>query len=125
MGCQSNGLPGVQQRPAFRRLHDSDTGAISISWTVPAGMRMVMEQITAHWDDVPATSEPIELVIDSVNGPAYDTVLLSMDPSADGVTDWVCTEPFRFDPGDTVIVTYTNTDANTVGVEVWLKQVDS
>lgn len=102
----------------------TNTESIAINFVAPAELQM--EQLTAHWGGVPTTSESIVLTKISVEtGARYDTVLRSVDPSvgAEYITDLVCVIPFRFAAGDTVQITYPNSDDQDVGVEIMLLEV--
>lgn len=99
------------------------TGAGVISLNQLADDEWIMEQITVHLSAIPTTAEDLTLWKDSVEGAAYDTILLAFDFATQGVQDLVCNNPFRWTKGDRVRVDFANTDTKTVGVEVMIRQV--
>lgn len=126
MQCYTNGRSSVEQRPARWRITDlsvSSAAPINIDWLAPVEVRL--EQIMFHWSAAPIAVEDLVLQRDSVDGAQYDVVYRREDPSIAGWTDWTCVETFRFAQGDHVLVTYPNTNNNTVGVTLFLVQVDN
>lgn len=113
--------------PEHFRFDDFTTAAsaesISISWV--ATKHCMMEQMIAHWDAVPTTSEYIILSKLSGVDARVNTILRQVDPSvgAENLTDLACVIPFYWDPGDTVRITYPNTEDQAVGVEIFLVEV--
>ncbi len=128
MPCFANGVP-IPSTSATVRYRENDeaiataTETIAISFVAPSELQM--EQLTCHWGAIPTTAEDITLTKISVEGFRYDTVLRAEDPSVNdlNVQDIVCVIPFRFAQGDTVSVTYPNTDNLDVGCEIMLKAV--
>lgn len=115
---------GKPHAPAFFRYNDhSASNADPIAIDELARSEWIMEQITAHWSAIPATSESLTLVKDSVDGPEFDTTLIDFDPNVENVQDLVCNQGFRFTKGDRVVIAYPNTDDNDVGVEIMIRQV--
>ena len=94
--------------------------------TCPAGAHYRVLHVTLRFSAAPTTSENLTISLDSVNGPAYDTVFYTVDPSAASVSHIVW-YPDGFEwivgPGDVVAVSYANTDNNTIGCEITLKRV--
>jgi len=108
------------------------TGAAAIDIDHVCNDVMKLEQITIHFDSAPTTSENITIIKDSTGGAAYDTTLVTYDPSVDDAEDIVIiggtmhynTEPVTFLQNDILKIDYANTDENTYGVEVIFRQAD-
>jgi hypothetical protein len=80
----------------------------------------VLKALLIHWSAAPTTSESIVVTIESALGSAYNTIVYSLDPSIDGTLDVLVTDiNLPVYPGDEFRVAYTNTDANTVGIQVF------
>lgn len=102
------------------------TETIAINWV--ATKHVKMEQMVAHWNAIPTASEELVLRKLSVTSPSIDTVLRAVDPSltasgGENLTDLSCVIPFYWRIGDTVQITYLNTDDQDVGVEIMLVEV--
>jgi hypothetical protein len=130
MPCFVNGQPVTSLSiPTAAHVRQTDettaTQAETIALAYVATEELEMEQLTVHWNSIPTTSESIVLKKVSVSGAKYDTVLRSVDPSvgAENIQDLVCVIPFIFYPGDTVSITYPNTEDQDIGVEILLKGV--
>lgn len=129
MPCFANGVPIVPVPTPPLHFHFTNvavatsTETISITWV--ATKHVVMEQMIAHWAAVPTTVESIVLSKLSGVNPLINTVLRSVNPSATGenLTDLACVIPFYWDVGDTVQITYPNTDDQNVGAEIFLVEV--
>jgi len=97
------------------------TGAGAISSTSTAlTSEATLRGILIHVSAAPVTSESLVVSLDSIDGTAYDAVLLTQDLV--GVTDLAFTGldlPLHI--GDALKVTYTNTDTRTVAVRLVLE----
>ena len=130
MPCFGNGKPvngggGGSTSGTFYVLTDfTQFGipkTISIDWTATAEVQL--DQLTMHWSGPPATSENIELKKWRAAPSPYDTILRSIDPSAESLEDWTLLAPFRWRVGDRVILTYANSDNLGIGAEIILREV--
>ena len=131
MPCFAGGIPITPVISIVPPLHfpqtdvcvNGDGDSININW--PTDLHIKMEQMVVHWEAIPTTSEP--LILSKISGidPRITTVLRRVDPSAAGesLTDLVCVIPFYWRVGDTVSITYPNTDDQDVGVEIFLVEV--
>jgi len=97
------------------------TGAGAISTTTTALTSEVeLCAILIHVSAAPVTAENLVISLDAIDGAAYDTVLATVAMA--GVTDLAVTDigiPLHI--GDALKVTWTNTDARTVGVRLCLE----
>jgi hypothetical protein len=125
MSCFVNGQPIVPTAVKPQRFRVSSTGAGAISISFPITCEVVMEQMTVHLNTAATTSAKINLKRDAVDLPAYDTLYRSEDLAAINATDFLCIVPFRWSKGDVLLCDYANPDARTVGVVIWLVQVDA
>jgi hypothetical protein len=127
MTCKVNGKTIDPTATPLRRVRlnaqciNGDSDNISIDYTVL--WELQMEQMTAHWEAVPTTSEDIILQKKSVENTRYDTVLIRVDPAAQGLTDLACLCPYRWTVGDHIIITFPNSEDQNVGVEFMGKEV--
>ena len=65
------------------------TGTTAISTLTTIGANFKLSKIVVHLSAAPTTSENLTVTLDSNAGSAYDTVLFSIDPSADNLQDIV------------------------------------
>ena len=115
------GNPLVTPKPDVTNATGS--AAIATSTAVSADFRLVA--VTCHFSAAPSTSENFTVSLDANDGSAYDTTLLSVDPSADGVTDisWEPDTDLYFESGDEIAVAYANTDTVTYGLRIVTEKV--
>ncbi len=97
-----------------RRDHVQTATTSAVSWSIFEGGDFDVERITLKFDSAPTTSENITLTKDSIQGAAYDTLLLSFDPAADSATDVVIENVTGLRNGDKIVLAYTNTDGNSI-----------
>ncbi len=98
------------------------TGALSLSTALTT--RFKFKQATIHLNTAPTSAGSITLTLDALDGPAYDTLLRSVDPS-DGRTD-VVFEPASdviYEAGDKLTLAYANPDNRTFGVRLVVEGV--
>lgn len=99
------------------------SGAISLSTSMSA--RFKLNHITIHFNAAPTTSENLTLTLNANDGAAYDTVLYSIDPSADSSTDvfWFPEKDVIFENGDELDLAFTNTDTKTYGARIVVEAI--
>jgi len=99
----------------------SATGAIAIDTTTDIWHAFRLSSITLHFDAAPTNAEDLTFSVDAKDGPAYDNVLFSVDPSVSSATDitYTPTNDLVFEEWDEIVVEYPNTDTNTY----WLRIV--
>lgn len=102
------------------RVSDTGSGAVSLSYTVPAGATFELNSVTIKFSAAPVTSENMTIVLDCALGAAYDVTLYSVDPSVSSAVTilWQPAAPLYLRPGDIVTLAYTNTDARTWGATI-------
>lgn len=95
------------------------TGAISKTTAIPGPARL--KQITIHFNTAPSTSENFTATLDSILGPAFDTILYTVNPSSGSQKDIVFTptnDDIILAEGDQIVVAFPNTDNRTYGVRI-------
>jgi len=102
----------------------SATGAAAIAATTASTKRFRLIAVTCHLDAGPTTSENFTVTLDALDGAAYDTVLLAIDPSLVAAQDivYIPDEALIVEAGDQVAVAYANTDTGTYGVRIVIEE---
>ena len=102
------------------RVSATGSAALSLSYTVPAGATFDLNSVTVKFSAAPVSAESLTITLDSAIGAAYDAVLYKVDPSATSATSlvWQPAAPLYLQPGDVVVVAYTNTDTRTWGATI-------
>lgn len=123
---ESSSIVVIVEPPEHLQLTDkTDVGAAEqINMDELVSHEYRMEQFTMHISAVPLIAGVITLIKDSVLGPAWDTVLLTIDPVAEALQNIVCLQSFMFVPGDRVSLSYANPDDLGIGAEILLVRVD-
>lgn len=107
------------------------TGAAAISvangatLVVPAGRTYKLISVSCKFSAAPTTSENFVVTLDANPGAAYDVVLYSVNPSVGATTSliWFPDEPLLLEGGDSIDVTFTNTDTVTYGLQITAEAV--
>lgn len=98
------------------------TGAAAINLTTAEIGPFELVEVTVHFNLTPHTSENLLVTLNANDGAAYDTVLLTINPSTylGGVTDiaWKPESRFFFETGDQIVLTFPNTDTHTYGARI-------
>lgn len=98
----------------------SDHHAIALTTAELGPFELV--EVTIHFNLAPHTAENLTVSLNANDGAAYDTVLLTLDPSTylGGVTDiaWKPEARFFFETGDQIVINYPNTDGHTYGARI-------
>lgn len=97
------------------------TGAAALSETYTANSPFYFDGVTFHLSAVPSTSENFLVTLTAVDGSTYSTILYSVDIATEGVSNvsWQPDGgPLLCEAGDTITVTYTNTDTGTYGLRI-------
>ena len=107
------------------KTNATGSAAINTSMAVPVGDHYRLVSVGCHFSAAPTTSENFTVTLDAHAGPAYDTLLYSLDVSAGATTDllWMPDEEIFLEGGDEIDVAYTNTDVRTYGVQITMKAV--
>jgi hypothetical protein len=100
----------------------NSTGAAAINLTTAEIDAFELVAVTVHFSAAPTTSQNLLVTLNAADGSAYDTALLTVNPSTylGGVTDiaWKPEARFFFEAGDQVVVTFANTDTRTYGARI-------
>lgn len=98
------------------------TGAAAINLTTAEIGPFELVEVTVHFNLTPHTSENLLVTLNANDGAAYDTVLLTINPSTylGGVNDiaWKPEARFFFETGDQIVLTFPNTDTHTYGARI-------
>ena len=99
------------------------TGAVSLEYEVPIAGLFIAALVT--FSAAPTTTENLTVTFKSRHGTAFDTVIHTIDPSTDSLTDiyYAPEAAVPLNKGDKILLEYTNTDTGTIGVT--LKGLDS
>ena len=105
---------------SFASVKATGATAINLTTAEPAAAKFKPLYVTVHLSSAPTTSENLVITKNAAAGADYDTVFRSVDLSLSSATDFVYEfgDDIVMLPGDQVVVTYTNTDARTYGVEI-------
>ena len=95
------------------------TGAITLATAIIA-RPFKLNNVTLHLSAAPTTSETLTISLDAFDGPAYDTVLYSVNPATERLTDLLFQpdQPLLFKAGDQIAIAFTNTDGRTYGARI-------
>lgn len=107
------------------RIPDTGLGAITASATVPRSQTYRLMHVTCNFAAAPTTNENFTITLDAISGPAYDTLLYSVDPAAGATTDilWYPDEELFVIGGDQIDVAFAGSDNIEFGVLITLKRV--
>jgi hypothetical protein len=97
------------------------TGAVAVAASCSiTDSRSHLNWVSLKLSAAASTSENVTITLDSGNGAAYDVVLVAFDPSVIGGTSfvWIPDYVLTLGAGDKIVVTYTNTDTRTYGLQV-------
>lgn len=110
----------------WRARRYSESGTAALDLVAPLVRLGEVESVLLHFDAAPSAGGTVAISVDALGGAAYDTVLYSVDPGAEGaaVTDlfWQPDRAYHLLAGDAVRVTYANADGRTYGCQVTLKE---
>lgn len=125
MGCFPNGTnPLIPIEPVVRNLVTLEdvtlagsTETIAIDYTVL--FELQMEQWTAHISAIPGTVANGAITLNYIHRTEarQNTILRSVNFAELQVQNLVCIQPFRWKPGDHVVITYPNVDDLSVGTQ--------
>lgn len=96
------------------------TGSSALSGSITATAKTVIQNIKFHLSSTPTSADYLRVQVDSVAGSAYDVVVLYENMS---VTPADLVQIYEgpgliITTGDSLVFTYTNTEAKTYGLEV-------
>lgn len=119
MVCRSGGSNQTSQPRQLLTLTDDATTGTTISIAHVVQYELVMEQWTAHVSAVPTTVLNGEITLSYIHrsDTKQDTLLRSVNFADLAVQDLVCISPFRWKPGDTIEIVYSNVDLLDVGTQ--------
>ncbi len=105
----------------FFLRHLSEGNEINETFDPVTSSGLKLKTITVKVGAAPTTSENLVLTLQSAAGTEYNVVIYTIDLSAASTTSVLSTDiNLPLAKGDTFTLTYTNTDGNTIGVQVIL-----
>lgn len=105
-------------RKSSEYLYHRATGSGAMASTFAPDVNFVVFSIRLHLSAAGATAENFTAQVDSIAGIEHDLLLASQDMNTE--TDFIQTfeDGLSFERGSDIDLAYTNTDANTFGVEI-------
>ncbi len=109
----------VTMMPGGNQQVYNATGATAIALSTTLTADGILDHVTIKFNTAPTTAGNITLTLNANDGAAYDTVLLTVDPS-DGRTSifWQPDEDLTLESGDELDLAYTNADGRTYGARI-------
>lgn len=101
------------------RTHTLEATSGAIDWTFFEYSDLLLERIVLNFDAAPTTEENILVTIKSASGASYDQTVSESDPV--GETSFLIDLAQPMVPGDSVNVTYANTDENEIAGIAYLR----
>jgi len=107
------------------KIPHTGNGPIAATMTVPPGNVYRVLAVSCNFNIAPTSSENFTITIDDDQGPNYDLLLYTLDPSAASTTDilWQPDEELMLVGGDDLDVAFDNTDGRTWGLLFYVKAV--
>lgn len=104
-----------------KKQSDFSTAAIAMSKTFAPAKEFQFEEVRIHLSAASSTSENFIITLLSVKGSVYNVVLYTRD--MDTLQDLVYqpTKEHKFEDGDRLSFTWTNTNLRTYGMEIIYK----
>jgi hypothetical protein len=104
------------------------TGTAAVAYgdcVVPMGQAYRVVSVTCAFNAAPTTAGAFTVTLDDYQGPVYDVLIYSVDPSAGAITDilWQPEEELMLIGGDALAVAYANPDARNYGITITVKAV--
>jgi hypothetical protein len=96
----------------------TDTGSTALSKTYQGNAPFYLESISFDAGATPTTSEDFTVTLGAYAGTVYDTVLLAVDLATESARYLYWHPNLLCTAGDTISVTFTNTDGNTYGLRI-------
>lgn len=103
---------------SLNKTSATGTGAISASHAVSGNERLT--SVILHFSAAPTTSQAFTITLDANDGGAYDTLLATVNPADESLTDYVYIPDgdLYLEDGDAIDLAFTNTDGRTYGVQI-------
>jgi hypothetical protein len=96
------------------------TGSAAIALTCAPADQYQVVTVLVHFSAAPTTAADLNITVNSGNGPEYDTLIYTIDPSTSSITSLVWSPcSMILLKGDAVEVSYSNPDDRTYGVTVY------
>lgn len=107
------------------KINETGTAALGFAGTVPPGQHYRLISVSCNFNAAPTTSENFTIELDANAGAIFDLLLYTLDPSAGATSDilWQPDIDLIYEPGDSIDVTFANTDARNYGAQITFKAV--
>ena len=96
----------------------TDSGAAAINFLLTPGTPFRLLSVKLHLQATGGATENLVIQQDSEDGSAFDTVLLTQDMASLADKFWQPTAPELFSGGDSIKITYYNTNLRAWGLTV-------
>lgn len=100
------------------RIRSYYTGSGALSITLDPGYAFDLEEVRMHLSAAPTTSEDFTIDIDSTEGATYDTNIFTQDMATVQDLFWQPDVPIKLVNGDKLLLTWSNSDGKTWGLEL-------
>ncbi|OHB75595.1 MAG: hypothetical protein A2Z25_14615 [Planctomycetes bacterium RBG_16_55_9] len=88
--------------------------ALAVDWNISVADDAIIESVVLKFSSAPTTSENVTVSVVPLEGAAYTFALNTHDPSLLSETDVIVKPDFQIKKGDTINITYTNTDVSSI-----------
>lgn len=116
MPFSSRGAPATVAKAAIGDAKHRESGSGVLDVSLPAAHHMKIQGIQLHLDGSSVTNERMIVAIDSNDGEAFDTVIMS--ESMTGISDVAITDQFLVARDDVLRVTFSNPAAANWGLTI-------
>lgn len=106
----------------YKVISYTASSAVAVSESIAPGVPFQLAEVRIMADATPTTSEDFTVTLNSGAGATFDQVIYSADLNSTDVPVQVAFDPLRtYGAADALDIAYTNTDTNTVTVEVIIR----
>jgi hypothetical protein len=108
---------------AYPFVAETFAGTEVSRFVYPCPVACEIAELRFHTNSAAHTAENLVITCDATRGAGYDTVVFTK--AMTGITDyvWVPENEMTFNVDDLLVVTYTNTDTHTLGIELKIRRI--
>lgn len=107
-----------------KRQSQPVNGSGAMSYTLVPNKEFVFEEVRIHLSAASATSEDFTITLSSGKGAVYNVVLYRQDMNTLADLVYQPDPGHEFEPNDSLVFAWTNTNARTWGMEILYKAGD-